>query len=164
LKMGCCGSSKNREGKHDWQQDEAPRRSPVVTDVQRHMVPQDLLKNCFMQGWLGHKKSMKLYCVIFDRDFYYLQEGWTAGDESKLLKMKPEELGARHIFCFDGCTITKEEDQNVFVFHTKKISSGTSEVLDGATYKFHAGDAEIMSKWLKAAEKAISLGPAPSPN
>ena len=134
--------------------------TPFFLLQQRHMVPQDLLKNCFTQGWLGHKKSMKLYCVIFDRDFYYLQviparrcrilrcsssngtayavafrrhtgeavvsfqEGWTAGDESKLLKMKPEvrpsliislvvpkrhilqELGARHIFCFDGCTIT----------------------------------------------------------
>ena len=66
-------------------------------------------------------------------------------------------------FCLMLCIETliflcrsKEEDQNVFVFHTKKISSGTSEVLDGATYKFHAGDAEIMSKWLKAAEKVCS--------
>ena len=94
-----------------------------------------------------------MYCVVFDRDFYYLQvesarvecgshprekvrfpvmlqEGFavTVGkdgpslDKSKLLKMKPSDLGARHIFCFDGCKV-KVEDENTFVCLTKNISA-----------------------------------------
>ena len=49
-----------------------PPTDSAVSLQQKPKIPQDLLKNCFMQGWLNHKR-LRLYCVVFDRDFYYLQ-------------------------------------------------------------------------------------------